>query len=137
MKTLKLLSILFISVIVVSCNDDDDRDTSVDPIIGAWRTDDNEDNSYINIVFNSNGNFSSFMQTLPTDPTQPIRVHDGLNGTWSNSGTDFKSTTQTYTYTRFYGEGESETGTFSAQFSEDFNSVTLTDEYDEIIYIRQ
>ncbi|MGB0375561.1 MAG: hypothetical protein ACPGC5_00035 [Flavobacteriaceae bacterium] len=134
MKTLKLLSILFISTLVVSCSKDDDdsnQGRTTDPIIGSWRLDYDEDNSYLIIEFNSNGNYSGSY----TDPDYP-EDNEGVNGTWSNSGTDFTSTRQTYTTTFVNEDGESETVSYSAQFSPDFNSVYFGGDEDDT-YIRQ
>ena len=115
---MKKLLLLLIGLTVISCSGSDDEGVVVrttDPFIGSWISEDEVEYG-TTIAINSNGTF-----------TVDFIDDDRMTGRWSNSGSDFSLFNQTYTLV--YSDGD--INTFTAIFSEDFNSwaedgITMT-----------
>ena len=103
---MKKILLLLIGLTIISCSSDDDDVVvrTTDPFIGSWIYEDEVDSI---IAINSNGTF-----------TLDFSDGENMTGRWSNSGSDFSLFNQTYTLV--YSDGD--INTFTAIFSEDFNS---------------
>lgn len=123
---MKKLLLFFITVTLISCGGKDDDDLSgrtTDPLIGTWTCEPYSFDEFVDVtdtvVFNSDGTFTGNSTT-----------GEVYSGGWSNSGNDFDSARQIYTFTYPYSE-ESETVTII--FSSDFNSFDDSD----LVWTRQ
>ena len=85
----KILSIFF-ALVFISCTADDKDiidEMSTDPLIGTWGITYTEDGITGKFIINSNGNF-----------TLKYSDDDEQSGMWSNTGNNFSSTRQIYTF---------------------------------------
>jgi hypothetical protein len=120
----KLLSILF-AFVLISCtadNKDIIDERSTDPLIGTWGY--AEDNITGKFIINSNGNY-----------TLKYSDDDEQTGIWSNTGKNFSSTRQIYTFQESQNNG-GEIDTATVVFSNDFNTWYWSDD-EESIWTRQ
>ena len=127
----KLFSLLFVFTLIAcgGVSDDDVDDTTgrtTDPLIGVW-IELGSDGVALDgdLTISSNGNWSL------ADPEGPF------TGTWSNSGSDFDSLIQDYSFSTTV-DGGTETWEDRITFSSDFDSYTLIeDNGDRLTYVRQ
>ena len=129
---MKKILLLLIGLTIISCSSDDE---ATDPFIGTWYATkiDRGIESSSTLAINSNGTFTAVFESDDDD------YEDDSSGEWSNSGSDFTSFNQIYTFNNLitiYGDGFeefTEEETMSVIFSEDFNSFV----FDGRTFIRQ
>jgi len=122
----KILSIFF-ALVFISCTADDKDiidEMSTDPLIGTWGITYTEDGITGKFIINSNGNF-----------TLKYSDDDEQSGMWSNTGNNFSSTRQIYTFQESENNG-GEIDTSTIVFSNDFNTWYWSDD-EESIWTRQ
>ena len=122
----KLLLILLLVPLVVSCNKDDD--SLKDPIIGSWKSEPQDiyDGKYqvSYNTFSSNGVLTGSTEEIKDGNV--IYKYQSDPSNWKNAGSDFEAKVQTY----IIGVGdENQSGYFEAQiniiFSNNFKQKTI------------
>ena len=122
----KLISIL-LAFMFISCAADDmdiKDEGSTDPLIGTWGINYAKDGITGKFIINSNGNY-----------ILKYSDDDEQTGIWSNTGNNFSSTRQIYTFQESQNNG-GEIDTATVVFSNDFNTWYWSDD-EESIWTRQ
>lgn len=126
----KLLSLLFVFTLIAcggGSDDDESMGRTTDPLIGIW-SELSPDGVALDgdLTVNSNGTWS-------------LADGDGpFTGSWTNSGSDFDSLVQDYSFTLLAQGGEIQSWEDRFTFSSDFDRYTLIEENgNSVTYVRR